>query len=525
MISRLRAIAIVIGFVCVLALAIAWVDSLSQLYATIALSAPWLANLVVVLIVVAIAGCLAFGVYMLFRWFGPTRSRKANRNPLKRPTTKAAAVNATLEAVGERLGQLQDSDLQANIRERVQALAAQLSRREWRVVVFGTGSAGKTSLVNALLGQMVGSVGATMGTTAVGATYELNLIGLERKIFLTDTPGILEAGAVGAQRMELAETLAKEADLLLFVVDNDLHRAEYEPLQALAALGKRSLLAFNKVDLYTDTDRASVLQSLRDRLAGTVATTDIVPVAANPQPVTLTDGSVVQPEPDLILLIQRLAAILRDDGEILVADNVLLQAQQLGETMRELLDRQRQAQAENLVRRYQWISAGAVAATPLPVVDMIAAAAINAQMVRELGRIYGCDLDWERAQELARSLGKTMVGLGIVRGAIELLTTVLELSVAAYFAGKAIQGITAAYLTRIAGKSFIAYFRQDQDWGDGGMAAVVREQFRLERQDEFVKGFVREAITRVVEPLQAERSPEEALRDDWQEPRRTSKNW
>ena len=525
MISRLRAIAIVIGLVCVFALAIALVGSLSQLYATIAQSSPWLANLVLVLVLVAILCSLAFGAYFFYRWFGPDRSDKAARQPLKLPTTKTEAVSATLEAVGERLGQLQDSDLQANIRARVRAIATQLARQEWRVVAFGTGSAGKTSLVNALLGQMVGPVGATMGTTEVGATYELNLIGLERKIFLTDTPGILEAGAAGAQRMDLAEKLAKEADLLLFVVDNDLHRAEYEPLQALAALGKRSLVAFNKTDLYTDADRAAILQSLQKRLAGTIAAADIVPVAANPQPVTLTEGEIAQPEPDIARLIQRLAAILRDDGEILVADNVLLQAQQLGETMRELLDRQRQAQAEKLVTRYQWIGAGAVAATPLPVVDMIAAAAINAQMVRELGRIYGCDLDWERAQELARSLGKTMVGLGIVRGAIEILTTALELSVAAYLAGKAIQGITAAYLTRIAGKSFIEYFRQDQDWGDGGMAAVVREQFRLERRDEFVKGFVREALNRAIEPLQAERSPGETAQDDWQVPRRSPQDW
>ncbi len=36
--------------------------------------------------------------------------------------------------------------------------------------------------------------------------------------------------------------------------------------------------------------------------------------------------------------------------------------------------------------RYQWIGAGVIACTPLPVVDMLATAAVNAQMVVEIGQ-------------------------------------------------------------------------------------------------------------------------------------------
>ena len=81
-----------------------------------------------------------------------------------------------------------------------------------------------------------------MGTTEVGETYTLKLKGLERKILFTDTPGILEAGVAGTQREQMARQLATEADLLLFVVDNDLRRSEYEPLTALVEIGKRSLI-------------------------------------------------------------------------------------------------------------------------------------------------------------------------------------------------------------------------------------------------------------------------------------------
>jgi uncharacterized protein len=91
--------------------------------------------------------------------------------------------------------------------------------------------------------------------------------------------------------------------------------------------------------------------------------------------------------------------------------------------------------------------------------------------------------------------------LGVVRGAVELFSVALQTNVGTFLIGRAIQGVTAAYLTRIAGRSFIEYFRRSQTWGDGGMTEVVQEQFRLNQRDQFVKSFLQEALVRVVNPL------------------------
>ena len=368
-------------------------------------------------------------------------------------------------------------------------------------MVFGTGSAGKTSLVNAVMGRMVGKVNSPMGTTTVGETYCLRLKGMERRILITDTPGILEAGVAGTEREQLARELATSADLLLFVVDNDLRRSEYQPLKALAEIGKRSLLVLNKTDLYTEEDTQRILAKLRERVRGFIPTNDVVAISANPQEVELENGDVFRSEPEIVPLLRRMAAILRAEGEDLVADNILLQSIRLGEEAKKLIDSQRRRQANKIVDRFQWIGAGVVSVTPLPGVDLLATAAVNAQMVVEIGRIYGCELNMERGRELALSLAKTLASLGIVKGAIQLVSTALQLNVATLVLGKAIQGVTAAYLTRIAGKSFIEYFRHDQDWGDGGMTEVVQRQFQLNRRDEFVKAFISEAIAKVVKPL------------------------
>lgn len=477
------------------------INSLYRLYIQISFTAPLLGNLLLLLLIVL----LGMLIYALIYYMGlfqqsPTRSPQGRLAP-KIPVEKTEAAEETLKAVRKQVKQIQDEVARQELLTRSREIEANLARGEILVVVFGTGSAGKTSLVNALIGRMVGKVGAPMGTTEVGETYSLKLKGLNRQILITDTPGILEAGVVGTQREQLARQLATEADLLLFVVDNDLRQSEYEPLRRLAEIGKRSLLVLNKTDLYTDTDKETILARLRQRVRGFIATMDVVAITANPQAAQLENGAIIQPDADIMPLIRRLAAVLRAEGEDLVADNILLQSQRLGEEARRLIDVQRKRQAEKVVERFQWIGAGVIAVTPLPVVDLLATAAVNAQMVVEIGRIYGCELNMERGRELALSLGKTLASLGIVKGAIELLSTALQLNVATLVVGKAIQGVTAAYLTRIAGKSFIEYFRHDQDWGDGGITEVVQRQFQLNRKDEFIKAFVQEAIARVVKPL------------------------
>jgi small GTP-binding protein len=490
------------GLIVILGASIWLIDSLQRLFWQVSLYSPLLSQVLLLVIIALLASLIAALIYYLFILPRRAERRKQRRRqPPQLPTDKVEVAGETLKAVRQQVAQIQDEVARRELLLRSRQIEQSLSRGDIQVVVFGTGSAGKTSLVNAVIGQVVGKVGATMGTTEAGQTYVLQLKGMNRNIHIIDTPGILEAGVAGTEREQLARKLATEADLLLFVLDNDLRRSEYDPLATLTEIGKRSLVILNKADLYLDEDREAILARLRQRLRGLVAPTDIIAVSANPQPVRLEDGSLWQPDPEIMPLLQRMAEVLRAEGEYLVADNILLQSQRLADETRAVIDRERRRQADQIVNRFQWIGAGVIAATPLPLVDLLGAAAVNAQMVVEIGRVYGCEIDLERGRKLALSLSKTMAGLGIIKGAIALVTTALELSLGGIIVGRAIQAVAAAYLTRIAGTSFIEYFRQDQDWGDGGITEVVQRQFQLNRKDEFIKAFIQEAITRVIKPL------------------------
>jgi uncharacterized protein (DUF697 family) len=213
-------------------------------------------------------------------------------------------------------------------------------------------------------------------------------------------------------------------------------------------------------------------------------------------------GRPLQPQPEIDALLRRIAQVLHSDGEELIADNILLQSRRLSDAGRQLLGEQRQSDAEAIVDRYVWISAGVLAVTPLPVVDLLGTAAVNAQMVVEIARVYGVSLSKTTAQELAVSVGRTLASLGVIKGGLSLIGAALSLNLPALLLSKAVQAVGAGWLTRIAGRSFITYFQQDQDWGDGGVQEVVQRQYDLNRRDSALRQFLDAALRRVVEPLQ-----------------------
>ncbi|BAZ43812.1 hypothetical protein NIES4102_08140 [Chondrocystis sp. NIES-4102] len=514
----IRLVSLFLGLSVILGLSIWLVTSLSHLYMQISFTAPILANLLLLLVIALIGSMVAGYIYYINKYTGRSSKRrkpqKGKQKPRVRiPETKNKIASENLQVLKKQVGQIQDKIAQRALLGRSQQIEADLQRGEVKVVIFGTGSAGKTSLVNALIGEIVGEVNSVMGTTTQGETYSLKLRGVGREILIIDTPGILEAGIAGTEREEIARKLATEADLLVFTVDNDIRQSEYEPLKTLAEIGKRSLLVFNKSDLYTDEDREIILGRLKERVKPFISPNDVMAICANPQPVQLASGEILEPNVDILPLIKRLVAVLRAEGEDLIADNILLQSHRLGEEARKIIENQRYRESDKIIERYQWIGAGVIAVTPLPVVDLLATAAVNAQMVIEIGRIYNIELDFEQGKELALSLGKTLVSLGVVKGAVDILGKALQFHVATYIVGKAIQAVSAAYLTRIAGKSFTEYFRRNLDWGDGGMTEVVQQQFQLSRRDEFVKSFVKDAISKVVQPLSEAWGDEEEEED------------
>ena len=284
-------------------------------------------------IFIALAGLVALvaGV-ILFRIFWTLSRADKPRARAPEDIVKAAEVQA--EKAEEVIKQVKDESARIDLAAELAALCADRQRRRFHVVVFGTGSAGKTSLINALLGEHVGKTEAVIGTTLHGEAHTQTIEGIDGTVLLTDTPGLSEIGSGGLEREAEARDLAARADLLLFVVNHDLIRSEFDPLVALARQGKRSIVILNKTDRFLDHDRDLILDKLRERLNGVVPPKDVVAVAAAPRPMPVrikhADGTVStieEPvEPEIDALEDRIAAVLKREGDSLRAGNLLLRA-------------------------------------------------------------------------------------------------------------------------------------------------------------------------------------------------------
>ena len=106
-----------------------------------------------------------------------------------------------------------------------------------------------------------------------------------------------------------------------------------------------------------------------------------------------------------------------------------------------------------LLQRSQWIVAGVVIASPVPSVDLLAVAVGNGLMVKEMATIWGCSWSAEVLQVVARQLGSAALAQGVVELSGQALLGLAKLDGASWIAAGAMQGLSAAYLTRVVGVS------------------------------------------------------------------------
>ena len=463
-----------------------------------------LINLPAIFITIIIVGALSY--YKKSNWLQQNLDSlfkiKSKKNSLDFSLiSKKQAADKSLEGIDQLITLINDKVKAKALKEEKNRVSLELERGDIILVVFGIGSSGKTSLIRTLLKRIVGEVSAEMGSTKTNQSYRLILKGINRGIKIIDTPGILEAGREGREREKIALMQARKADLMLVVIEGDLRATETKAIRNLSNLGKRLVLVLNKIDLRGENEERRLIETLNNRCSDFIESKDIVCTSASPQTVAIPGQKPYQPNPEINSLIRRLATILHEEGEELIADNILLQCSNLGKKGKKLLTKQRSYSAKKCIDKYGWISSGVLILTPLPVIDLIAAAAVNAQMVIEIANIYGVDITKERAKSLALSVGKTLATMGLVKGGVSLISSTLNLSLPSYIVGKVVQGISVSWLTRIAGASFITYFQQDQNWGDGGIQEIIDYHYKLNKRDEYFKSFIKSAYERVIDPI------------------------
>ncbi|NJL45127.1 MAG: DUF697 domain-containing protein [Leptolyngbyaceae cyanobacterium SM2_3_12] len=428
----------------------------------------------------------------------------------------------------------------ASVEDALQSLTGLLTKLDQTVVqiaVFGLVGRGKSSLLNALLGEEIFATGPTHGVTQavesaqwsvhpesiaenpmVPNLQRVSLKGIgQSRIELIDTPGLDEVA--GEDREALAVSIAAQADLILFVIAGDITRVEYEALQALRQASKPMLLVFNKVDQYPDTDRQLIYDTLLDhRLQDLISPDEIVMASAAPlvvRAIPQPDGSVqhqmVRGQPQVEKLKLKILDILHREGKALVAINTLLYADAVSA---DILERKRQICdriADDTIWNGVQIKAVAVALNPITLADLLSGAIIDVALILSLSRLYGLPMTQTTAlkllQQIALGLGGITVSEMVVNLGLSSLKGLLGVSAVAtggltlapYIPIAMTQAGVAGLSTYGIGQVAKTYLANGASWGPDGPKAVVRNI--LDSLDET------SILNRIKDELRAKLSP------------------
>ena len=388
--------------------------------------------------------------------------------------------------------------------EQVAAMLEKLEHGHLHISVFGRVSTGKSSLLNALLGEPVFSVSPIHGETrlsAMQAWQEVDAGG----VFLIDTPGLDEAG--GEDRESLAKEVASRSDLVIFVLDGDITDTELEALRAAISQGRPILTVLNKSDLYTAAEVDALLASIRSKTHNIVDPAHVIAASAQPRPQVVVqrndDGTERRTEraraPDIEQLRLRLWDILEAEGKTLAALNASLFAADLSDQVGKRILAARQEIGEKLVRTYCVAKGIAVAFNPVPVADLFAAAFIDVGMVVHLSKVYGLPLNKKEAASIVRviaaesaALMGTVWALHFVSSALKVGTIGLSTILTA-----GAQGAIAYYSTYLVGQAAARYLSKGKSWGEGGPKQVVQKILQSLDRDTVLRDARREIHARL----------------------------
>jgi GTPase len=390
----------------------------------------------------------------------------------------------------------------------LETMLSKLERMVVQIAAFGMVGRGKSSLLNALVGQPVFETGPLHGVTrnaqtaswsiteeAIGETERALRVTLsgtgQSQVELIDTPGLDEVD--GETRTALAQQVAKQADLILFVISGDMTKVEHEALAQLREAGKPILLVFNKVDQYPEADRMAIYEKIRDeRVRELLSPDEIVMAAASPLVRTMVhrpDGTrgvqVRTGTAQVEELKLKILEILHREGKALVALNTMLYADNVNEQLVQRKLNIRDTSANQLIWKAVITKAMAIALNPVTVVDILSGAVIDIVLILGLSKLYGIPMTEAGAVKLLQTIAFSMGGITaselLANLGLSSLKTLLGLSAPAT-GGASLGAYVSVALTQagVAGVSCYglgyvtkAYLANGATWGPDGPKAVI----------------------------------------------------
>ena len=319
-----------------------------------------------------------------------------------------------------------------------QTLVKGVDRQALSLAITGSPKTGKTTVIERLSAPDLSSLGRSVWPHTL------------TEIPLTDTTALLAS------------------DAIVVLTAGDLTQSELRALLPLAA-HPGLVVAVNKRDLYMPDSLALVVAQVENHLREYLPhhPIPVVTIASGPGPLkrrkSQADGTWQEewlPQAPQLTDLGPCLQRFQDQAPTLVCATTYRQTQGFQQQLRHHLNQVRRQEATKLIQKAQGIAAIATGVNPIPSLDLLATLAVNGQLVVDLASLYRQPLSLKDGETVAKTLAGLLVKLGLVELSTQVLTPLLKAHHLTYVAGAVLQGISAAYLTRIAGLAIVEYLEQ-----------------------------------------------------------------
>ena len=307
---------------------------------------------------------------------------------------------------------------------KIQAVIDRLEKRTITISAFGVVGAGKSALLNSLLGfdnekpnECPFKVDAQINTWSEIASIKngqrwKGIDGLELVVY--DTPGI---GGDFQKHQNIASEIARTSDVILFVSKDQVPQIYKPALEVLLSSNKPIIAVINQIDKLRKQEIAARKNHL---LQNFPIKEDMIICAA---------GHPTQPPPSIKTLVQKIVALVEADGDALIEKTIQAELakgstdakailEERVKKEKERIERERirkeetimaaREKAEAIIAGYARAAAGAAALIPVAI-DAVTDAVISGGMFFHIAQIYGKELDFKTVSALTTELGVAFI--------------------------------------------------------------------------------------------------------------------
>lgn len=371
------------------------------------------------------------------------------------------------------------------------SLSGKLNQGLLQIATFGFVSRGKSAVLNALFAEPIFPVGPLNGETQwprsvrwspeITDSHDLSNLQIE----LIDTPGLDEIEGQG--RAQMAQEIARAADLILFIIAGPPTALELEALKALRQSGRPLLIVVNKADLYPELDAAKVYDRLADPSLQQVLTPqDILLTSAAPAPVEIRvewpDGRTTTdwetPQANVVPLRSALLQLIQQEGRTLLTLNTLLQTQSVGHDIAEHVQTYEAPSGKACIGQYARLKAVLIAVCPLAFLDIGIGILADLLLIGTLVKLYRLPTHRYQVNQLWRQILFSLGSLVLVEIATPTLfnwANHLSQSVLPWISTGILQASVGFWGAQQVGKQTQGYLIQGFTWGPLGPSTLIQD--------------------------------------------------